>query len=261
MNEFRHILTLLLITLFTSQSARAQVAPRDSLRSPYQGVKTIRTGDRMMLSGAAMAAAGGGLILLVSRANQAQSVEECREDMRSAFAIIAGYGLVFCGAGFSLAGIPVTVAGRGMMNARDPWRQARYDGDAQRGFGLILEGGGFAPFVQGRVTAGYHYNQHFFLGGGAALTYDFDRVNGSDLQPLEMPVYADVRFSAGSKLLAPYAGLTAGYDLLDRQAAFSANLGLRIRLSQESTRSMWMALMGEVSAWYYRAGLKMGYSF
>ena len=82
-----------------------------------------------------------------------------------------------------------------------------------------------------------------------------------NLPPMEIPVYADVRFSTSSKLLAPYAGLTAGYDLLDRQASFSADLGLRIRLSQESSRSMWMALMGEVSVWYYRAGLKMGYSF
>lgn len=249
------------ISCALTPSARAQTVFPEGQRPENQGVWTYKTGQILMVSGAAMAVSGAGLLWLASRPERTTSNECYRWDTPGVLALVGGYTFVIFGVTSLIEGIPVTFAGRGMMNARDPWRQARYRGEPQRGFGLILESGGSVPFVQGRMTAGYHFNQHFFVGAGTALSYDFDKVHSDYHMPLEMPVFADVRLSIGSRLLAPYAGFSGGYDILDRFPYLAADLGLRIRLSQDNTRSMWTSLMGEVSGSYYRAGLKMGYSF
>ena len=61
--------------------------------------------------------------------------------------------------------------------------------------------------------------------------------------------------------VAKAAVMAAGYDIIDQEIYLGADLGLRIRRSQQNARSMWASLSGEVSGSYMRLGIKMGYSF
>ena len=53
-------------------------------------------------------------------------------------------------------------------------RDNDYANSAQRGFGVILDVGGFAKGLQANATAGYHFNRNLFLGAGVGLRVRMD---------------------------------------------------------------------------------------
>lgn len=228
-----------------------------------QGQKLLITGYQNYLIGGIFTALGGAMMVTPSiidhyREPVSQDVP-LREDMLSPILYSFGVGSVFAGVLTILAGIPFTVAGNSVLDAEDYWKDLRYDDSLQRGFGVILDAAGFLKHAQLKTTAGWHFNRNLFLGGGVGCTLDFAALEG-DGGWINLPVYADFRYSSSNRFSSPFIGLEGGYDVLDRGPYLGADLGLRIRLSTRRPKSLWVSANGELCG-YMRAGLRMGWSF
>lgn len=239
-----------------------QVADSTSWRG--QGEAVLVTGKGMILSGAASAVAGGGLMLLAISPFLTPQVPEGEfsENILDPFVYSAGFCIVLSGAAIILAGIPVTVAGSSMMKCDVPWLDARYDNG---GVGAIIEGGYWLPdILEARASLGYHFSPHIFLGAGVAPGVWFDQSSRDpSISRMTLPVYADFRWSFCNRMLTPYLGLSAGVEMIDDPLSpyLGAELGTRIRTNRSSAGSFWSAISGEVAGGYMRVGVKMGYSF
>lgn len=265
------IIAISIAAALISGAAFGQTIPVDSssvqqrLRRDTQGQATIATGKAMMATGAITAVLGGSMMFLGYEAMKALPQDDYgtghEEAMGPLLLYLLGAYSVVGGGLIAIAGIPVTVAGHSMASCPDPWLDARYNGLSQKGPGIILEGGFSLPgSLKTRLTGGYHFNQHVFLGAGMAPTYNIGSYIEDEFR-FNLPVYADARFSIGSGLVAPYGGLSVGYDVLDPFIYLSTEAGLRVRMTQQGTRSLWSGLIFEVSGSYMTLGLKLGYSF
>lgn len=243
----------------------AQYAPADSLeRNRQTGERLIKQGRDCFIAGGITTAAGcaiGVTPLIIGHFSEPVPEGEFREDMLSPIMFAAGLGCVVVGVGTMLYGIPVTVAGNGILNSDQYWKYQRYNNPGQRGFGLILDASTLMYWVQLKATAGYHFNKNFFLGGGIGGSLDFNGYNDRwGYYWPGLPVYAEMRYSMLNRFFSPYIGLSAGYDIIDGGPYMGADLGLRIRMSPTSPKSFWVAATAEVSG-YFHAGVKMGWSF
>ncbi|MBO4434969.1 MAG: hypothetical protein J5769_05920 [Bacteroidales bacterium] len=260
---------ILLFLLLVPTVSRAQMA-YDPAEDPFrrqeqieqQGLKLRKTGIEMAVAGGASMLAGGALIGLGYYAGKTGPQEE---NMAAGVFLALGMSSCFGGVLCAMAGVPLIVSGNAMHKCDGYWKDQYYTGNTQRGFGLILDGGFLfgmpSPCVQARIVPGYYFNQHLFAGIGAAPTMDFSEAN-EFYSPFTLPVFADVRYCFGNKLFAPYLGAGVGMETVyDPNVYFSVEAGLRVRLSQASPRSFWVSALGETSAAYARAGIKMGYSF
>ena len=256
----KRALLIVILLLCGASLLHGQVA--DSTSWQGQGRTVLKTGRGMMLGGAVTAAAGGGIMLLAAspRLNALSYQGEFNENMLPPFVFILGMCCAITGTAVVVAGVPVTIAGRSMMQSDLPWRDARYD---RSGPGVILEGGYYLPDIfRARAALGYHFNSHLFLGGGVAPGSWRYNSSPDDIAPkMSLPLYADFRWSMCDRMISPYLGLSAGMELADSSPYLGAGIGVRIRTARTSTRSFWSALSGEVAGGYMRAGITMGYSF
>ena len=230
-----------------------------------EGQRLLMIGNSNYTTGSLFTALGGALLAtpyLVDRFREPAPQDVTpREDMLSTMLYIFGFGLTMTGVVTTLSGIPFTVAGNGVLDAVDYWKDLRYNDPGQRGFGIILDVAGFLKHAQLKTTAGWHFNKNLFLGGGVGCTLDFAARDGDSPTWIFLPVYADFRYSASNRFYSPYIGFEGGYDILDGRPYLDADLGLRIRLSTRRPKSLWVSANGEVGGSYMRAGLKMGWSF
>ena len=132
--------TLLLILLCWVISLKGQVVDSTAWRA--QGEPVLVTGKSIILQGALMAAAGGGIMLLAMSPQINRPVPEGQFNENWVPVVIYLFGgcAVLTGAACALVGIPVTIAGYSMMQCDVPWTEARYE---ICGPGIILEGGYF----------------------------------------------------------------------------------------------------------------------
>ena len=249
MKHFKFLIIALLLSVTPRLSA--QVAYGDTWR--YQGENCFQAGKALLISGAAMAAFGGGMIWLASE----KSIDS-PDDLLAVMSYGLGMMGVIGGVGVGFAGIPVMVAGHSIMQCEEPWRNVRYD---RTGLGIILEGGGLMVdyALQMRASIGYHFGSHIFLGAGTAPSFWFE---GQNISPFTLPVYADFRWSMCNRLISPYLGVSAGMEVINPSPYQDLELGARIRSSQTSNQSLWTAVYVE-NAHYsiVNLGVKMGYSF
>lgn len=77
---------------------------------------------------------------------------------------------------------------------------------------------GFAMFGIA-TTHGYQFNNHIFVGGGAAII-----LNGGTGM---IPLYADIRYDNQWGKFTPFADLKTGYDLPNESLYFSPTVGYR----------------------------------
>lgn len=260
-------IALLLLLLCAATQLHAQYAPVDSLgrdtRNLIEGQRIIRTGQKTLLAGGIAAVAGGALMSIPFVCNRSQPSEEVqfREDMTAPFFLVTGGVLAATGVLTALCSIPVIVSGHGILASDTYWKNNDYANPAQRGFGVILDVGGFAKGLQANATAGYHLNRNVFLGAGFGLAYDLEARRNEDLSTLKLPVFANIRFSTSNRLYSPFVGVSGGYDILDKGPYLGADLGLRVRMDTRKPTSLWTSLYGDVSGSYMHFGLKFGWAF
>jgi hypothetical protein len=258
---------LLLLLLCAATQLHAQYAPVDSLgrdtRNLIEGQRRIHTGQNMLLAGGIATAAGGALLAVPFFSHSSQITEDgqTREDMVSPIFLVTGGAIAAAGVLTALCSIPVIVSGHGILASDTYWRNNAYDNPAQRGFGVILDAGGFLKGVEMKATAGYHFNRNLFLGAGLGLAYDLEARRNEDLSTLKLPVFANLRYSTSNRLCSPFVGVSGGYDVLDDGPYLGADLGLRVRMDTRKPTSLWTSLYGDVSASYMHFGLKFGWAF
>lgn len=260
-------IALLLLLLCAAAQLHAQYAPVDSLgrdtRNQVDGRRIIRTGQRTLLTGGIATVAGGALVSIPFICNRSQDGQKAgfREDMASPFLMVTGGVIAAAGVLTALCSIPVIVSGHGVLASDTYWKDNDYANPAQRGFGVILDVGGFAKGLQANATAGYHLNRHLFLGAGLGLSYDLEARRNEDLSTLKLPVFANIRFSTSNRLYSPFVGMSGGYDILDKGPYLGADLGLRVRMDTRKPTSLWTSIYGDASASYLHFGLKFGWAF
>ena len=264
----RRILIVFFI-LFASLNLNAQIAKTDSLsvyeRNSVTAQKLISWGRNSFITGGICTAIGGALIatpIIIDHFSAPTPPEELNEDMLSPIMLVTGLACAVVGVSTVMFGIPITIAGHGINSSDVYWKDQRYDAPGQQGFGIILDAAAFLYWFQVTATAGYHFNKRLFLGAGLGGSLDYFDAFGTDNHiKIDLPLYADFRYSMANRLISPYLGLRAGYDVLDNSPYMGADLGLRIRMSSDSPKSLWVSATGEVSGSYLHAGIKMGWSF
>ena len=261
---------LLFALLCATFQLSAQYAPADSSSARELNAraarKILRTGRICFIAGGIETLLGGTLMIVPTLLHQNRVPAEpgmVQEDMLSPIVYCSGLALTLSGVATTLFGIPVTVAGKGIRDADTYWQDLRYDDPGQRGFGVILDLAGFIPWAETRATAGYHFNQHLFLGGGVGAAVNFANWNNNVVPgDFEVPVYADFRYSIVNGFYAPFIGVSGGYEILSRSPVLGGDLGLRIRQSTSKPKSFWVALTGEMGgAFGARAGVRFSWSF
>jgi len=211
---------------------------------------TYRNGKIFAYTGAAFTALGGVMLYLLD-----QGAFSRLNAVSGTLLVVGTTSALTTGICYVIAGVPMAIAGKAMLD-HDPWRTVSFSGEGQRGPGILLEGTLMLPTTfQVRAAAGYHFNEHLFLGGGFAPGVQ------EGYETLTMPIYIDFRWSIGKRLLAPYLGCAAGFDIFDVSPYLAAEAGLRVRNATDRPTSLWTSFMGEVGGGYGRIGFKMGWSF
>lgn len=268
------LFSFLLLALFVTESV-AQYAP-DSLQiaqaNMAKAASLRKTAKTLAITGGSMALLGGGVAGATFLAVRDLSGEGA--GMAAALGISLGASMVLTGAITALAGIPFAASGNAIRKIDDGtyWKSASFGDGSMRGFGMVLEGGyimGDFIGIEFRGVAGYHFNEHVFVGGGIAPCYFPEGIGPEDYIPIDIPVFADLRYSFGSRRLSPYIGGSLGIELLgenwppETSLYWSAEAGLRMRLSKDNGHALWLSVLGEsaMGTGVVRAGLKMGYSF
>ena len=252
--------------VLASVSAKGQYAPPDSTRylawNYADGQRLLKRGQNLFLSGGVCTLVGAAFIatpFLVQRDRQQVAVRD--NYVLPLLCAIGGVSFTVVGLSDILAGIPVTVAGHGIREADDYWKNLRYDDVGQQGYGMMLDVAGYLTDVQVKASAGYHFNRRFYLGGGVGPAVDLAATDGWSHIVVNLPAYAEFRYSMLNRYYSPYLGAAAGYDILDRGPYLGGDIGLRIRHSSKKPQSMWLSATGEVGASYMRVGFKMGWGF
>lgn len=264
----------LALPVTTDTVAVLELTPINLYQPVYNSTdKYLNQGDKVMDYGWVHIATGGGIVLagcisigigLVQGVYMVDSGNVGGGIVSAILFYMAGISGIALGSLWALSGVPIVMAGYGINKCPGYWQDARFSGDAQRGFSLILEGGPFAGYptsgIDAHITGGYNLDHRFFFGAGVAPTLYFHSVNSVYTKTL--PVYADARASIGDGLFSPYIGGSIGMDTLNPSLYYSIHAGLRIRMSQDLSRSFWTSLRWEdTRATGRQLGFNIGYSF
>ena len=76
-----------------------------------------------------------------------------------------------------------------------------------------------------------------------------------------LPVYGHARYTFTDKVIAPYIGVSPGYDYIQKSFYGSAEAGLRFRVNANTPESFWVALNGLTDGNFKQLGYKLGWSF
>ncbi len=260
-------LILIAALLLTATVLHAQYAPSyeedaQALNS-RDGQKFIKAGHDRLVFGGITALVGGAVAavpLIVDHYREPTPPDEFKEDMATPILLIFGISTAVVGVGTMLDGIVHWACGNWLIKSEDYWKNLRYDDPGQSGYGFNLDVAGFIPWLELRASAGYHFNKSFYLGGGLGSIMNFAAIEGGGTF-VNLPVFTEMRYSMLNRFFSPYIGLAAGWDFLDRFVYLGGDLGLRIRPSTTSHRSLWIAATVEIGGSYFFPGLKMGWSF
>ena len=199
-----------------------------------QGQRLTDAGKTIMLTGASFAMTGLTVFLAGALT---YDYDPCCPDM-ALYPVFGALGGI-AGAAIALVGLPIYCNGKNKMQSHDATHFV-FASDTQRGGAAMGEVGlGILGELSMNVTGGYHFNKHVFLGGGLGfkkyLFFD-DAPKGA---PDALPVYANARFTLGSKRVAPYVSTSFGYDLASSNVYTGFEFGSRIRKINSTKDSSW----------------------
>lgn len=231
-----------------------------------QGDRLTKIGAFMVIGGVAAAGLAVGGIALGNKLDNSSELVVAAYVLGAGFAFQAPFALA-CGSVFLLEG-----TSRSSCDVH--WADARFLNPGQRGFGLFVEGAGMVRSIWDqtlrlRTVAGYHFNQHFFLGSGIAPGIRRVRQSDGAVFLPSLPVVLDTRICFNSRISSPYIGLSLGAELFSQKNQFaflpdlylSAEAGVRFRYSRSKPVSRWLSVYAEADGLKNSLGLKYGRSF
>lgn len=143
---------------------------------------------------------------------------------------------------------------RGERHTKDFRRMARktlkgYKGFVDAGY-LFDTNDSDASKLEVTTSHGYQFNNYFYLGGGAGVSYFGDR----DL--IGVPVFLDFRANFINKKITPFADVKAGYTVGDIEGVYTTT-GIGVRFSLKGKKAINLKLEYN----YQQSVISEGYSY
>lgn len=260
--KLRAILVGLVVSLL-SQTTFAQYATNTSLLADTEQTTPLRDGQRamnisrtIMFTGASIAMMG----LTTGTVNTILGISGDDIDVFVLSTFIGGY----LGGMVALTGLPFRWVGKAKMK-KSGSSLMTISSEGQNGYVTHVEAGfGLANTVSLHAVRGYNFNEHLFVGGGVGCSgYLFSEPDEAYLDYVAVPVYADLRLTAGSKRVTPYMGGRLGCDLNGFNLYSSIEFGTNIRSASGSQAdSWWLGVKAEcLGLELHTMGLTIGKSF
>lgn len=250
------VVSLLSQTTFAQYAANTQLVAETELDTPVRdGQKLTNVGKTIMLSGASIAMTGLVAGVVESMMGGGDDV-----DPGVIYTLIGG----LTGGMVSLVGLPFYLSGKYKMKVNGTSLMT-ISSEGQEGSAFAVEAGwGLANCLSLHAIGGYNFNEHLFLGGGLGCsTFLMHEEDEHVNDYLKLPVYANVRLTAGSKRVTPYMGARLGCTLNGFDLYSGIEFGTNIRSASGSqSDSWWMGVKTEcVGLELQFMGLNVGKSF
>ncbi len=224
-------------------SAFAQYAPvpesnmsddvQESLYSG-QGQGLADAGKTLMFTGVSVAVTS--LAVFVAGSFTFEQSECC--PTMPVFPLIAVAGGA-AGAVMALVGLPFHTAGMKKMRTHGGTHMI-FGNDTGRGVSGIIELGTGIPALSADALCGYEFNRSIFLGAGLGYKLSLFGISSeNDKATMGVPVYANARFSFGSKRVAPYVSPSVGYDMYWNDPYIGFDTGVRLRCARKDGGPSW----------------------
>ena len=251
------VVSLMSQATFAQYAASAQqVANIEQTYPVRDGQRATNVGKTIMLTGASIAMMG----LTTGTVNTLLGISGDDIDVFVVSTFIGGY----IGGMVALTGLPFYLAGKAKMKANGTSLMT-ISSEGQNGYVTNVEAGvGLANTLSFHAARGYNFNEHLFVGGGVGCSgYLFTDPDEAYLDYVAVPVYADLRLTAGSNRVTPYMGGRLGCDLIGFDLYSSIEFGANIRSAAGSqAESWWLGIKAEcLGVELHTMGLTIGKSF
>ena len=263
------LLISLLLLVFAQYESSAQYVPDSKLNETAEqqlttsytghGQGMVNTGKTLFYTGGSIAMTG--LACFIYGAATYESDPCCPE--MPMYPVFALAGAVAGGA-VALIGLPFYIYGKGKMEAYGGSHVVFGNPEQEGGAGFFEMGLGIPNFFSLDAIGGYNFGKNFFMGAGmgykAFLTGGLIRSEGV---MASFPVYANARYTIGNKKVAPYAGVSVGYDIANAGLYSGFEFGTRFRnIDGKRGASWWFGARTEMtSPEIMFMSLKVGRSF
>lgn len=263
MTQKLRIVLVGLVACLMSQATFAQYAVSTQQVINHEQTAPVRDGQRLtnvgktiMFTGASIAMMG----LTVGTVNTIMGISGDDIDVFVLSTFIGGY----LGGMVALMGLPFRWAGKANMK-KSGSSLMTISSEGQNGYVTHVEAGlGLANTMNFHAARGYNFNEHLFVGGGVGCSgYLFSEPDEAYLDFVAVPVYADLRLTAGSKRVTPYVGGRLGCDMIGFDLYSSIEFGTNIRSAAGlQSESWWLGVKAEcLGLELHTMGLTVGKSF
>ena len=261
--KLRVILVGLVASLLSQASFAQYAASTQQVINMEELTEPVRDGQRamnisrtIMFTGASIAMMG----LTTGTVNTILGISGDDIDVFVLSTFIGGY----LGGMVALTGLPFYLSGKAKMK-RCGSSLMTITSEGQNGYVTTVEAGlGLANTLSFHAARGYNFNEHLFVGGGVGCSgYLFAEPDEAYLDYVAVPVYADMRLTAGSKRVTPYMGGRLGCDIIGFDLYSSIEFGTNIRSAAGSQAdSWWLGVKAEcLGLELHTMGLTVGKSF
>ena len=261
--KLRVILVGLVASLLSQASFAQYAASTQQVINMEELTEPVRDGQRamnisrtIMFTGASIAMMG----LTTGTVNTILGISGDDIDVFVLSTFIGGY----LGGMVALMGLPFRWAGKANMK-KSGSSLMTISSEGQNGYVTHVEAGlGLANTMNFHAARGYNFNEHLFVGGGVGCSgYLFSEPDEAYLDFVAVPVYADLRLTAGSKRVTPYIGGRLGCDMIGFDLYSSIEFGTNIRSAAGlQSESWWLGVKAEcLGLELHTMGLTVGKSF
>lgn len=252
------VMSLMSQVTFAQYAASAQLVENieETTKPAGDGLRAMNISKTIMYTGASIAMMG----LITGTVNTILGISGDDIDVFVLSTVIGAYfgGMV------ALTGLPFRWVGKAKMK-KSGASLMTISSEGQNGYVTNVEAGfGLANTLSFHAARGYNFNEHLFLGGGVGCSgYLFTEPDEAYLDYVAVPVYADLRLTAGSKRVTPYVGGRLGCDIIGFDLYSSIEFGTNIRSASGSQAdSWWLGVKAEcLGLELHTMGLTVGKSF
>lgn len=276
-NNLTHIImfkkTLLSISMlflvFAQYDSFAQYAPSAEYNDTEEsqlpvsytghGQRMANTGKTLLYTGGSLALTGLACFIYGTATYES---DPCCPEM-PVYPVFALAGAI-AGGTVALIGLPFYIYGKNKMETYGANHMVFGNLEQEGGAGFFEMGLGIPNFLSLDALGGYNFGKNFFMGAGVG--YKAFLTNGliqSEGVMASFPLYANARYTIGNKKVAPYAGVSVGYDIANAGLYSGFEFGTRFRnIDGKRGASWWFGAKTEMtSPELMFISLKVGRSF
>lgn len=269
MKRIYPIILSTLFLVFAQYDAFAQYAPasepaetaEQQIPTSYtgHGQGMVNTGKTLFYTGGSIALTGLACFIYGTATYES---DPCCPEM-PVYPVFALAGAVAGGA-VALIGLPFYIYGKNKMETYGASHIVFGNPEQEGGTGFFEMGLGIPNYLSFDALGGYNFGKNFFMGAGvgykAFLTGGLIQSEGV---MASFPIYANARYSIGNKRVAPYIGVSAGYDIGNAGLYSGVEFGTRFRnVGGKRGASWWFGARTEMtSPEIMFMSLKVGRSF